>query len=73
MGADLSVDVRCSSFREVPLVRLRAIAAKKAAKKAVKKSAQGHGGTQIVAVECSCVFVVDLLWHVGDASCICFV
>ena len=38
MDADLSVDVRCSSFREVLLVRLSAMAAKKAAKKAVKKS-----------------------------------
>ena len=67
MDADLSVDVRCSSFREVLLVRLSAMAAKKVAKKAVKKSAQGHGGTQIVAVECSCV-VVNLLWHVRDAG-----
>ena len=47
MGADPSVDVRCSSFREVPLVRLRAMAAKKAVKKAVKKSAQGRGGLSL--------------------------
>ena len=55
MGADLSVDAWCSSFRELVLVRLQAMAAKKAAKKAtkkaVKKSAQGHGGSQIASVE----------------------
>ena len=44
MDADLSLDVRCSSFREVVLLRVRAMAAKKAAKKAVKKSAEGLGG-----------------------------
>ena len=48
MDADLSLDVRCSSFREVVLLRVRAMAAKKAAKKAVKKSAEGRGGSEIV-------------------------
>ena len=48
MDADLSLDVRCSSFREVVLLRVRAMAAKKAAKKAVKKSAEGLGGSELV-------------------------
>ena len=59
MDAEINVDVRCSSFREVLLVRLSAMAAKKAANKAVKKSAQGHGGSQLVAVEWSCAVVIS--------------